>query len=242
MFPSLDEYLNTYKQFELFGLSHWVAIFLFLLLVVLLSWYAKTYLNANQQNRVGITIGLIVFLNYPIWIILEIFAGSFDVTLHLPLHLCRFANLLIPFVMIKRNYFVFEILYFWGLSGMLQGMITPDIVEDFPHFHYFRYFAGHHLLVVAVIYAVVVYNLKPTLNSLIKAFIALNAFLVIALFANLVLDANYFWIMGKPPAGSLLDYMGPWPWYILTGEFVALGHFILAYLLYLLIDKINARS
>ena len=56
MFPSLDEYLNTYKQFELFGLSHWVAIFLFLLLVVLLSWYAKTYLNANQQNRVGITI------------------------------------------------------------------------------------------------------------------------------------------------------------------------------------------
>ena len=98
------------------------------------------------------------------------------------------------------------------------------------------------LLVVAVIYAVVVYNLKPTLNSLIKAFIALNAFLVIALFANLVLDANYFWIMGKPPAGSLLDFMGPWPWYILTGEFVALGHFILAYLLYLLIDKINARS
>jgi len=242
MFPSLDEYLNTYNQFELFGLSHWVAIFLFLLLVFLVPWYSKTYLNINQQNRVGIALGLIVFLNYPIWIILEIFAGSFDVSLHLPLHLCRFANLLIPFVMIKRNYFVFEILYFWGLSGMLQGMITPDIVEDFPHFHYFRYFAGHHLLVIAIIYAVVVYDLKPTLNSLKKAFIALNGFLVIALFANLALDANYFWIMGKPPAGSLLDFMGPWPWYILTGEFVALGHFILAYFLYLLIDKINARS
>ena len=166
MFPILDEYLNTYNQFELFGLSHWAAIFLFLILVFLLPWYAKTYLNTNQQNRVGIALGLIVFINYPIWIILEIFAGSFDVTLHLPLHLCRFANLLIPFVMVKRNYFVFEILYFWGLSGMLQGMITPDIVEDFPHFHYFRYFAGHHLLVVAVIYAVVVYKLKPTLISL----------------------------------------------------------------------------
>ena len=119
---------------------------------------------------------------------------------------------------------------------------TPDIVEDFPHFHYFRYFAGHHLLVVAIIYAVVVFKLKPTLISLKKAFIALNVFLVIALFANLILDANYFWIMEKPPAGSLLDYMGPWPWYILTGEFVALAHFILAYLLFLLIDKINVRS
>ena len=110
MFPFLDEYLNTYNQFELFGLSHWAAIFLFLILVFLLPWYAKTYLNTNQQNRVGIALGLIVFINYPIWIILEIFAGSFDVTLHLPLHLCRFANLLIPFVMVKRNYLVFQIL------------------------------------------------------------------------------------------------------------------------------------
>jgi len=242
MFSSVDEYLNNYDQFELFGLSHWAAIFLFLLLVFLLPWYAKTHLNTDQQNKVGIALGLIVFINYPIWILLEILAGSFEMSLHLPLHLCRFANLLIPFVMIKRNYFVFEILYFWGLSGMLQGMITPDIVEDFPHFHYFRYFAGHHLLVVAIIYAVVVFKLKPTLISLKKAFIALNVFLVIALFANLLLDANYFWIMEKPPMGSLLDYMGPWPWYILTGEFVAFSHFILAYLLFLLIDKINVRS
>ena len=242
MFSSVDEYLNNYDQFELFGLSHWAAIFLFLLLVFLIPWYAKTHLNTDQQNKVGIALGLIVFINYPIWILLEILAGSFEMSLHLPLHLCRFANLLIPFVMIKRNYFVFEILYFWGLSGMLQGMITPDIVEDFPHFHYFRYFAGHHLLVVAIIYAVVVFKLKPTLISLKKAFIALNVFLVIALFANLLLDANYFWIMEKPPMGSLLDYMGPWPWYILTGEFVAFSHFILAYLLFLLIDKINVRS
>ena len=242
MFTFVNEYLKTYDQFELFGLSHWEAIFLFLLLVFLLPWYAKNHLNTDKQNKVGIALGLIVFINYPIWVLLEILAGSFDISSHLPLHLCRFANLLIPFVMIKRNYFVFEILYFWGLSGMLQGMITPDIIEDFPHFHYFRYFAGHHLLVVSIIYAVVVYKLKPTLNSLKKAFIALNVFLVMALFANLILDANYFWIMAKPPTGSLLDYMGPWPWYILTCEFVALFHFILAYLLFLLLDKINVRS
>ena len=168
---------------------------------------------------------------------LEILAGSFDISLHLPLHLCRFANILILFVMIKRNYFIFEILYFWGLSGMFQGMITPDIIEDFPHFHYFRYFPGHHLLVVAVIYAVVVYRMKPTIKSVKKAFIGLNIFLVIAFISNIIIGSNYFWIMGKPPAGSLLDYMGPWPWYILTGEFVALAHFMVAYLLFLFIDK-----
>ncbi|MDP6339434.1 MAG: TIGR02206 family membrane protein [Candidatus Marinimicrobia bacterium] len=230
-------YLNSYENFELFGPSHWTAIFLFLFLVFWLPWYGKNYLNPNQQNRVGYVMGVLIFINYPIWVLLESLGGSFDIALHLPFQLCRFANLLMPLVMIKRNFRTFEILYFWGLSGMLQGMMTPDIVQDFPHFHYFRYFVGHHLLVVALIYAVVVYDMKPTLNSLKKAFIALNIFLAVALFANILLDANYFWIMEKPPMASLLDYMGPWPWYILAGEFVALAHFGFAYLLFLWIEK-----
>ena len=237
MRTSVANYLNNYEKFQLFGPSHWAAIIFFLILVFWLPWYAKNHLNRDKQNKIGFALGIIVFINYPIWVLLEILAGSFDISLHLPLHLCRFANILILFVMIKRNYFIFEILYFWGLSGMFQGMITPDIIEDFPHFHYFRYFAGHHLLVVAMIYAVVVYRMKPTIKSVKKAFIGLNIFLVIAFISNIIIGSNYFWIMGKPPAGSLLDYMGPWPWYILTGEFVALAHFMLAYLLFLFIDK-----
>lgn len=46
---------------------------------------------------------------------------------------------------------------------------------------------------------------------------------------NLILDANYFWILGKPPTPSLLDYFGPWPWYIVTAAFFALAHFYTVY-------------
>ncbi|MEA1882122.1 MAG: hypothetical protein U9N31_06960, partial [Candidatus Marinimicrobia bacterium] len=64
MRSAVAEYLNTYDTFELFGPSHWAAIFLFLFLVFWLPWYAKNYLNPNQQDKVGYVMGVLIFINY----------------------------------------------------------------------------------------------------------------------------------------------------------------------------------
>ena len=85
--------------------------------------------------------------------------------------------------------------------------------------------------------------MRPTIHSLWKSFVALNIFLILAVIANLIMDANYFWICGKPttPMGehvpSILDFMGPWPWYILSAEFVAIFHFFLAYSPFYFLNK-----
>ncbi len=230
MKSAIHQYLNTYEPFILFGPDHIWALIVTVVLTIGIPWYAKTRLNPGQQQMMGTVIGFVVMSNYVAWVILELGAGTFSLKLHLPLHLCRFANLAIPLVMWKRDYRMYEILYFWGLSGVIQGAITPDIVEGFPHFHFLRFFVGHNGLILAIVYATVVYGMRPTYKSIWKALIAMNIFLVIALVMNLIVGANYFWILGKPSVPSLLDYMGPWPWYILTGEFVALIHFGIAYL------------
>ena len=237
MSSAVAEYLNNYNSFELFGLSHLAATIFFIFLLIFLPYYSKSYLSLGQQKYLGNFLGYLIFLSYPIWVLLELIGGSFDIKLHLPFHLCRFANLLLPIVMLRCNEFIFQILFYWGLSGMFQGIITPDIVQDFPHFHYFRFFIGHHLMVVALIYLIIVHKMMPTIVGLRNSFIGLNLFLIISFIVNIILDANYFWIMDKPPTGSLLDYMGPWPWYILTAEFVALAHFGLAYVIFILIRK-----
>jgi len=228
-------YLNTFEPFEMFGAEHFYGIIIALIVIITLPVYAKRNLNKQMQYKVGMLIGWLVFGNYITWVGLEIIAGTFDFKEHLPVHLCRFANLMIPLVMVWRSYLVYEILFFWGFSGMLQASITPDIAAGYPHFHYFRFWLGHQGLILAIVYATVVYDIRPTFKSLIKSFIALNIFLIFAAIINVLMEANYLWICGKPvnqigeQIPTLLDYLGSWPWYILSAEFVALAHFLLAY-------------
>jgi len=230
-------YMAEPLPFEMFGADHITGFLFFLLLWVLIPWGSKTYLNRENQKLLGKALALIVMSNYIVWIGLELIAGTFDIKLHLPFHLCRFANLALPFIFFKRNDTLFQILYYWGLSGMMQGAITPDVTHGFPHFHYFRFFIGHNGMVLVLIYAIVIEGYRPTRQGIMFGFIGINLFLALAAIVNIAIDANYFWICGKPSTASLLDYLGPWPLYILTAEIVAVLHFILAYLPFHYLNK-----
>ena len=46
--------------------------------------------------------------------------------------------------------------------------------------------------------------------------------MIIILFVNKVIGSNYMWVSGKPEAASLLDYLGPWPYYIIGIEVMAI--------------------
>lgn len=227
---SVADYLYAPDSFHAFDTPHSISLILFLVLAIWLPIHAKKNLNSRQQYLLGETMGWIVMSAYLSWVILEIIGGTFSIKEHLPFHLCRFANLAMPIIMIRKNYRVFEIIFFWALSGTFQGVLTPDITQGFPHYHFFRYWFAHQFMIVTLIYAVVVFDMRPTWRSLWRAFVGLNLFFLITIPVNLLLDANYFWICEKPVTPSILDYMGPHPWYILSAEIVALIHFIIVLL------------
>ena len=229
----LRETLATYLYdssvpFITLGTAHTFSIIIFLILLFLVPWSARTYLSEKKQHILGSCIGITVAISYLSWPILELLAGTFDIKLHLPFHMCRAANLMIPLVLVLRSYLAYEIVLFWGLT-IIHAVITPDITQGYPHYHFSRYWLSHQLMIIALVYATVVYDLRPRMKSVWISFVSLVIFFLMTIPINILLDANYFWICGKPPVHSILDYFGKWPWYILTTAFVALAHFFLFY-------------
>jgi len=54
---------------------------------------------------------------------------------------------------------------------------------------------------------------------------------------NQVLGSNYLFIAHKPETASLMDMLGPWPWYILSLEVIALAMCLLLYMPYAIRDQ-----
>ncbi len=229
----LKNYLETWEKFHSFGFSHLVMLGIIVSCSIVIPIYAKKYLNNAQQHRLGSFAGWLVFINFLLWFPILIYSETFKIDQHLPLQLCHYGNLLIIPVMVYKNEKIFRILYFWVMAATLQAMITPDIQADAPHYWFWRYWGVHAGPVFCYIYAAVVYGFRPTPKSIWHSWLALNVVVAFTGMVNWLLGSNYAYLCRKPPVESLFDYIGPWPWYLLVAEGVALVLFGLVYLPFL---------
>ena len=144
--------------------------------------------------------------------------------------MCRLVTFILPLMILGQKRRLFGVLYFWVLAGTTQAILTPDIEMGFPSYEYIRYWILHLLLVFLIIYSLIIFKFRPQKKDLWLAVLWAQVYLVCTLPINWWLDANYGYTMHKPSVGSIADYMGEWPWYILTGELIMLIFFLLLYL------------
>jgi len=189
------------QPFQLFGPDHLAALGLTTVLSILLAGMTRRAPGRDHRAIAYWLIGIMLASQ-----IFEqtvwILSGEWRLKDSLPVELCDLACFATVIALWTRRQNAFEFAYFWGFSGTLQALLT--FVLTLGSGMAPRPGAARRVFFWTVVYAVCVGLL------------------------DWIVGANYFYLRNKP-SGSLLDWFGPWPVYILGAlGIAALLFFLLA--------------
>lgn len=201
-------------QFETYGTSHQAAIALLLVGAAALVWYGRSHRGAADRLGKVLAAAILAF-TLPLQV-LYFTPQYWSLERTLPLQLCDLAWMVAAYGLWTHRRWAVALTYYWGLTLTTQAVITPDLAADFPD-PIFMLFWGLHLLVVwAAVYLTWGLRLSPDWRSYRTAMLT-TAIWAVSVFAfNLATGTNYGYLNAKPPTASILDLLGPWPWYVLA--------------------------
>jgi len=229
--------------FDAFGTSHLLTIATILAISVGLPLSLRHLASERWIRRVAIGLAAFIIVHeiFKFWVLVEVYDQPWQ--RHLPLQICGTAVLLAATVLVLRSQRVYEVVYFWGLAGATQALLTPEIPYDFPHLVFLGFFISHGMILVGLFYATLAFRMRPTWSSIprVSAITLAFAFLIVAPL-NLLLGTNYMYLRGLPRTESVLDLLGPWPWYIIGAILFTLVSFVVYYLPFWALDYVAARK
>lgn len=143
----------------------------------------------------------------------------------LPLQLCDLLIVVAAAALWWRHPLLVEVTYFWGLAGTLQAVLTPDLGARFPQVQFFEFVVGHLAIVLAAAYLVVGLGVRPRRGAVLRTFGVSVAYTGAIGLVDAVTGANFMYLRHAPVSWSLLDVLGPWPWYVVSAAALALAIF-----------------
>jgi hypothetical integral membrane protein (TIGR02206 family) len=206
-------------SFILFGPAHLIALALGLVVPVLLGGWARK--RPARDYAVRMVLAVLLIAGWLGWYAMLWSRGWLAPGNEWPLNLCDWAQAALIVALLSRNQRAYELGYFWGLGGTLQGVITPDVSSGFPDIQFLLFMLDHAGLIAALLYLTLGTGLRPVPASLPRVIAATLIYVAVAGVADYVLGTNYGFLRGKGDHVSLLTWLSPWPWYI--GELVLIG-------------------
>lgn len=211
--------------FDLFGPVHLATIGA---VAVVGICVIRAGLAADERGRrrlrlaLGLTI-LVLLVSRHAW---KAAMGLWTAQNDIPLHLCSAMAWVTIYGLWTRHPQALRLMYFLGVAGAVQALLTPDAEFGVVHFTFFESLGSHGTVVIAGMWAVIVEGYRPTARDPWIAFGLLNLYAVVLFPLNRLLGSNYLYLIDKPAGPTILDFFPGWPWYILLVEPVAIGLFL----------------
>jgi hypothetical integral membrane protein (TIGR02206 family) len=154
-------------------------------------------------------------------------ANRADLTYALPFQLCDAAIFVSALALWLRGQLLVEVTYFWGLAATIQAVITPDLPQHFPTFPFVQYYVAHGGVVAAALFLVVGLGQLPRPRAIPWVMALTVAYAAFVGLLDAATGANYMYLRAKPASATVLDLMGPWPWYIGSAGLVGIALFMI---------------
>lgn len=201
-------------RFESYGPSHLAVLTIFVLGVVVIVAAGRRLSGTPAEPAVRRTFAIaILAVTIPLQI-LQLLPDEWNLQTSLPFQLCDLAWMFAVHALWTRSRLSSTITYLWGITLTTQGMLTPDLASDFPEPRFLMFWGMHLLIVWAAFFLVPGLRILPTWQTYRRTVAITAAWAISAYVFNVIAGTNYGYVNRLPESASLLDYLGPWPLFV----------------------------
>ena len=167
----VEYFYNIRNDFVAFSFEHLSVLLGYVLVSVLLFYWAKNHATIKMQNRVGMFLAVIPLIGGVLRMYVHYRFGEFSYLEHLLLFMCKLVSFILPILIITKSKPLFGVLYFLIFAGTTNALITPDIVYGLPHLESIFYWVVHSGLVMGILCCVFVFGWKPKRRDIWRLYI-----------------------------------------------------------------------
>ena len=92
----------------------------------------------------------------------------------------------------------------------------PTLTEAYPDPNFFAFWGKHVFIVWGAVYLTLALRNGPDWRGYRQAVWWTFVWVAVVMGLNSVLGSNYGYFNGKPDDATVLDLLGPWPWYVVA--------------------------
>jgi hypothetical integral membrane protein (TIGR02206 family) len=213
--------LAAEREFSAYGPSHLVVLLVFAAVAGALVLAGRRSARVRLAERIVavamlvVQLGMVVYSNMP---------SRFGVDHSLPLQLSDLVAPAACYALWSRRHWPYALTYYWGLVLSAQALFSPVLTgPDFPGRDFLVFWSLHLFVVWSAIYLTWGVGMRPGWRDYRVTIAVTVGWAVVAMTVNWLTGANYGFLNRKPEIDSVLDLLGPWPWYLLPEIALVLG-------------------
>lgn len=180
-------------------------------------WYVRRIRGTKAESTVLRTAGWVLLalaIFQTVWLLLP---ENWSIGRSLPLHYSDALQFITPIALIWQFRWAMAVSYYWGLTLNPQAIVTPHpSMLAGPSVDFVLYWVLHIAILVAPLVLVWGVGFRPQWKDFGTTYALAIGWAAMAMGFNTVLGTNYAFLIRPPDGDSLVDWMGPWPIYVVV--------------------------